>query len=109
MDKFATPSMEALRQYLYQEARLLDEKRWDEWSALFVEDGKYWVPASRNQPDPLNHVSGIIEGGSTRGRAIRAVVWSARRGDVWRCGDRPGSPVIHLDQRTESRKSRART
>ena len=62
MDKFATPSMEALRQYLYQEARLLDEKRWDEWSALFVEDGKYWVPASRNQPDPLNHVSIMYEG-----------------------------------------------
>jgi len=26
------------------EARLLDERRWDEWLALFTEDGRYWVP-----------------------------------------------------------------
>jgi len=26
------------------EARLLDERRHDEWLALFTEDGRYWVP-----------------------------------------------------------------
>jgi len=44
-------------QFVIREARLLDEKRFDEWYELFAEDGYYWVPASPNQPDPLNHNS----------------------------------------------------
>lgn len=30
--------------FLYREARLLDEQRFDEWLALFAEDCRYWVP-----------------------------------------------------------------
>ena len=44
-------------QFVVREARLLDEKRFDEWYELFTEDGHYWVPASPGQPDPLNHNS----------------------------------------------------
>lgn len=55
------PGQHSIEQFLYREARLLDEKRWDEWEALFVEDGEYWVPATRGQPDPLNHVSIMYE------------------------------------------------
>ena len=44
-------------QFVIREARLLDEKRFDEWYELFAEDGHYWVPASPQQPDPLNHNS----------------------------------------------------
>jgi 3-phenylpropionate/cinnamic acid dioxygenase small subunit len=43
--------------FVIREARLLDEKRFDEWYELFTEDAHYWVPASPNQPDPLNHNS----------------------------------------------------
>lgn len=43
--------------FLYHEARLLDEKRWDEWYALFTEDAVYWVPLTRDQPDGINHTS----------------------------------------------------
>lgn len=57
----ARPDIRDLERFLYHEARLLDEKRWDEWEALFVEDGEYWVPATRGQPDPLNHVSIMYE------------------------------------------------
>lgn len=55
------PDLRDIEQFLFLEARLLDEKRWDEWQALFVENGEYWVPASRDQPDPLNHVSIMYE------------------------------------------------
>jgi benzoate/toluate 1,2-dioxygenase beta subunit len=55
------PTLQELEQYLYREARLIDEKRWDEWAGLFVEEGEYWVPASRGQPDPDNHVSLVYE------------------------------------------------
>ncbi|HVL36203.1 MAG TPA: aromatic-ring-hydroxylating dioxygenase subunit beta [Burkholderiales bacterium] len=43
--------------FVLREARLLDERRFDEWYELFAEDGHYWVPASPHQPDPLNHNS----------------------------------------------------
>ena len=34
------------------EARLLDEKRFDEWYDLFTEDAHYWVPAVHGQKSP---------------------------------------------------------
>jgi 3-phenylpropionate/cinnamic acid dioxygenase small subunit len=43
--------------FLYREARLLDEKQWDAWYELFTEDGHYWVPLTRNQPDAEFHTS----------------------------------------------------
>ena len=38
--------------FLIAEARLLDAGRFDEWLALFAEDGFYWVPAA---PGPTAH------------------------------------------------------
>ncbi len=35
--------------FLYRQAEILDEKRWDEWLALFTEDGRYWMPAEEDQ------------------------------------------------------------
>ena len=46
-----------LIRFVVLEARLIDEKRFDEWYALFAEDAYSWVPASPGQPDPLNHNS----------------------------------------------------
>jgi 3-phenylpropionate/cinnamic acid dioxygenase small subunit len=40
---------------VYLEARLIDEKRFDEWYELFAEDGRYWIPLTRGQK------SGLIE------------------------------------------------
>lgn len=42
---------------IYREARLIDEKRFDEWYELFSEDAYYWVPLTHDQPDGLNHTS----------------------------------------------------
>ncbi|MEQ1932091.1 MAG: aromatic-ring-hydroxylating dioxygenase subunit beta [Parvularculaceae bacterium] len=50
-----------ISQFLFNEARLLDEQRWSEWEELFLEDGVYWAPATPGQPDPVNHVSLIYE------------------------------------------------
>jgi benzoate/toluate 1,2-dioxygenase beta subunit len=43
--------------FLHREARLLDERRFDEWRDLFAEDGVYWVPARPGQTDPFHEVS----------------------------------------------------
>ena len=43
--------------FIYKEARLLDEKRFDEWYELFADDAYYWVPLAPGQSDPLAHNS----------------------------------------------------
>ncbi|MBO0750804.1 MAG: aromatic-ring-hydroxylating dioxygenase subunit beta [Bradyrhizobiaceae bacterium] len=43
--------------FIQHEARLLDERRFREWMALFTADGTYWVPAVHGQASPLDHVS----------------------------------------------------
>src|SRR6185437_7983387 len=40
----------ALVDFVYREARLLDEKRFDEWYGLLTEDVRYWMPLTRGQP-----------------------------------------------------------
>ncbi len=34
---------------VYREARLIDEKRFDEWYELYSEDALYWMPLTRDQ------------------------------------------------------------
>lgn len=55
------PDLRVLEQFLYHEARLLDEQRWDEWEALWTPEGEYWVPSRPDQPDPVRHVSLVYE------------------------------------------------
>src|ERR1700676_892500 len=45
------PSDAELVDFVYREARLIDEKRLDEWYELFTDDGLYWMPLVRGQPD----------------------------------------------------------
>jgi ethylbenzene dioxygenase subunit beta len=52
-----TDDRAAFADFLFAEARLLDERRFREWMALFAEDGTYWVPAAANQESPFDHVS----------------------------------------------------
>ena len=44
-------------EFLIHEARLLDERRFRDWMALFAEDGTYWVPAVPDQRNPLDQAS----------------------------------------------------
>ncbi|MBV1904514.1 MAG: 3-phenylpropionate/cinnamic acid dioxygenase subunit beta [Pseudomonadales bacterium] len=36
-----------VEQFLYQEAKILDERRFDEWLSLLTEDIHYWMPIRR--------------------------------------------------------------
>mgnify|MGYP001275297541 CR=1 FL=1 len=40
-----------VQQFLFQEARLLDERRFDEWLDLLTEDAVYWMPIKSNRYD----------------------------------------------------------
>lgn len=54
-------SDEELIAFVYHEARLVDEKRLEEWWDLFAEDARYWIPLSRGQPDGRLHTSLMFE------------------------------------------------
>jgi len=45
---------EAITGLLYNEARLLDERRYKEWLDLFSEDAVYWVPAGKKPLDEID-------------------------------------------------------
>jgi 3-phenylpropionate/cinnamic acid dioxygenase small subunit len=46
------------RDFVAEEAALLDVRRFDDWLALFTEDGHYWVPLlGAAQADPHTHNS----------------------------------------------------
>jgi 3-phenylpropionate/cinnamic acid dioxygenase small subunit len=50
-----------LSAFVYLEARMLGEKRFDEWYELFTEDAAYWIPLVPGQADGLNHASLMYE------------------------------------------------
>ena len=47
--------------FVVREARLLDEKRYEEWNALFTDDAIYWVPLVPGQPEGGQHTSHLHE------------------------------------------------
>lgn len=56
------PVIEKLVQrYLYREARLVDEHRYDEWLSLWCDDGVYWIPCRHEDTDPSRQVSIIYD------------------------------------------------
>lgn len=38
-------TLEQARQFLYREARFLDDRQWDDWLALYAPDAEFWMPA----------------------------------------------------------------
>lgn len=53
--------LERITAFLYREARLLDDREWDEWLACYAPTATYWMPAwdddDRLVDDPQRHVS----------------------------------------------------
>lgn len=56
-----TPTEADLVKFIYREARLLDELRYDDWLALYAEDAHYWMPAEWQQTDPRLQASLMYE------------------------------------------------
>ncbi len=61
MSRDARGNLERLFEFVYDEARLIDDKRFDDWYDLFTDDGIYWMPLTRDQPDGINHTSLLYE------------------------------------------------
>lgn len=50
-----------LIQFIYEEASLLDECKYQEWLNLFTQDAYYWMPLNSGQTDPILHNSLLYE------------------------------------------------
>ncbi|WP_018236982.1 benzoate 1,2-dioxygenase small subunit [Ensifer sp. BR816] len=54
-------SYEAICAFLYREARLLDDRAWDEWLTCYASDVTYWMPAwdddDQITEDPQSQIS----------------------------------------------------
>lgn len=57
---------DALQAFIEDEARCLDEARWDDWAALFAPAGWYWLPASPQHTDPLRQASHLYDDDTLR-------------------------------------------
>ncbi|MEJ8856943.1 aromatic-ring-hydroxylating dioxygenase subunit beta [Variovorax robiniae] len=62
-----------LQQFVYREARLLDERRWDDWLSLWTDDGMYWLPQQHGQASPYDHISLAWEDKMLREVRVRRV------------------------------------
>jgi 3-phenylpropionate/cinnamic acid dioxygenase small subunit len=52
----------AVVDFLYKEARLADESRYDEWEALWDDDALYWIPAKASgEVDPTRQISHLYD------------------------------------------------
>lgn len=54
--------LQEIEQFLYREARLLDEGKFHDWLALFTDDVRYWLPIRetlQHHPDGLHPDDGL--------------------------------------------------
>jgi 3-phenylpropionate/cinnamic acid dioxygenase small subunit len=56
-DQSAPTTLGEVTRLLHTEARLLDERKFEDWMALMTPDATYWVPSRVDQADPWNEVS----------------------------------------------------
>ena len=51
----------SIERFLYREARLMDEHRYEEWLKLWADEARYWVPCNDDDIDPARQVSIIYD------------------------------------------------
>ena len=88
-----------IEDFLYAEAELLDERRYEEWLDLFTEDARYWMPMRRDVPhDELAReftregadVNWFDEGKDTLARRVKQIL----TGVHW--AEEPLSRICHM-------------
>src|SRR5216684_1900386 len=88
-----------IEEFLYYEADLLDERRYEDWLALVAEDVRYWMPMRRNvKVDDIEReftregldISWFDEGKETLTRRVRQI----QTGIHW--AEEPVSRISHI-------------
>jgi 3-phenylpropionate/cinnamic acid dioxygenase small subunit len=63
-------SASEIDKFLFREARLMDEHRYDEWLSLWTSDGIYWIPCGHDDTDPSRQVSIIYDNRTKLGERV---------------------------------------
>jgi 3-phenylpropionate/cinnamic acid dioxygenase small subunit len=88
-----------IEDFLYGEAELLDERRYEEWLDLFTDDAHYWMPMRRNVPAGEREreftregkdVNWFDEGKDTLTRRVKQIL----TGVHW--AEQPPSRICHM-------------
>jgi ethylbenzene dioxygenase beta subunit len=61
----------SVEEFLFREARLLDERSFDDWLALWSVEGRYWIPRHHGQENPFEQISLCYEDGMLRETRVR--------------------------------------
>lgn len=65
-------AIDRVSQFLYREARLLDQSRYTDWLALWAPEAEYWVPCNDGDNDPLKHIAiAYLDRKGLEGRVMR--------------------------------------
>jgi benzoate/toluate 1,2-dioxygenase beta subunit len=57
----ASLSRQEAEEFLFEEARILDARRYDEWFAMLSDDAIYWVPCNGDGIDPNREISLVYD------------------------------------------------
>jgi 3-phenylpropionate/cinnamic acid dioxygenase small subunit len=88
-----------IAEFLYREAELLDERRYQDWLALLADDIRYWMPMRRNVKygesereftRPRSDINWFDEGKETLARRVKQI----ETGIHW--AEEPVSRISHL-------------
>lgn len=79
-----------IESFVYLEARLADESRYDEWEALVTDDMHYWVPVGAADYDPATRLSFINDNRARLATRIRQLNTGKRHAQT------PPSPMRRL-------------
>lgn len=67
-----------IEQFLFREARYADDHRYEQWEALWADDGVYWIPANGDDIDPERQMSIIYDNRSRIGLRVRQLLTGKR-------------------------------
>ena len=90
---------ERVEDFLFHEAKLIDDHRYDEWLALWTEDCLYWVPCNSDDADPSRQAMIIYD---NRGR-LDERVYRLTSGAAW--AQQPRSRTRRLISNVEVRET----
>lgn len=79
----------SVEQFLYREARLLDDLALEEWSTLFASDGLYWIPIDETK-SPERHASIVYDTPLRREERVHHLL------NVWFPAQSPPSRTVHF-------------
>jgi 3-phenylpropionate/cinnamic acid dioxygenase small subunit len=82
--------LQEVSQFLFLEARLQDEHRYEDWEKLWTDDGVYWLPANGEDTDPETAMSILYDNRSRIALRVKQLLTGRRH------SQEPRSRLRHL-------------